>query len=192
VIPEALMGLTARRTSIVTAAALLTIISLGFLAWQRLSAEPVATGTSASLEGVTTEVHEAAWVAFDMGHVMDGQGGFMMPDQMMPDAPSGDEVRLGVTVTLQNTDGTTRGFNVIDEFTIIGGLEPEPRVVSADTIGDFSRLGPGAAVDGTLYFDIAVPGAGDPPLYLQWTRGGDTALIEVPLTEDAPEHEQHG
>lgn len=185
------MGLAARRTLVVTAAALLTIVSLGFLAWQRLSAEPVI-GTTANLDGVTTEVSEAAWVGFDMGHVMDGQGGFMMPDQMMPDAPSGDEVRLGVTVTLQNTNDGTREFNIVDEFTIVGGLEPEPRVVSADTIGASSRLGPGAAIDGILYFDIAVPDASDPPLYLQWTRGGDTVLIEVPLTEDAPMHDQHG
>lgn len=186
------MGLATRRTSVIVAAAVLTIISLGFLAWHRLSAEPVATGTSASLDGVTTEVHEAAWVAFDMGHVMDGQGGFMMPDQMMPDAPSGDEVRLGVTVTLQNTDDGTHEFNLVDEFAIIGGVEPEPRLVSADTIGTLSRLGPGAAIDGILYFDIVVPDAGDPPLYLRWTRGGDTALIEVPFNEDAPEHDQHG
>jgi hypothetical protein len=186
------MRLSARRISVVVAAALLTIASLGFLTWHRLSAEPAATGTSANLDGVTTEVHDAAWVGFDMGHVMDGQGGFMMPDQMMPDAPSGDEVRLGVTVTLQNTDGGTREFNIVDEFAIIGGLEPEPRLVSADTIGTLSRLGPGAAIDGILYFDIAVPAAGDPPLYLRWTRDGDTALMDVPLTEDAPEHDQHG
>lgn len=185
------MGLATRRTSVVTAVALLTIISLGFLAWHRLSAEPAVTGTRANLDGMTTEVRDAAWVAFDMGHVMDGQGGFMMPDQMMPDAPSGDEVRLGVTVTLANTKGSTQEFNLVDEFAIVGGLEPEPRELSADTIGELSRIGPGAAIDGILYFDIAVPDADDPPLRLQWTRGDDTVLIEVPLTEDAPAHE-HG
>jgi hypothetical protein len=184
------MGFASRRSSVLAAAAVLTITSLGFLAWQRLSAEPVV-GTTANLDGVTTEVREAGWVGFDMGHVMDGQGGFMMPDQMMPDAPSGDQVRLGVTVTLQNTNAGTREFNLIEEFSITGGVEPEPRTISADTIGTFSRLGPGAAIDGILYFDIAVPEPGDPPLYLRWNRGGDTVLIEVPLTEDAPAH-QHG
>lgn len=185
------MELAARRTSVVTIAALLTIISIGFVAWQRLSAEPVVTGTTASLDGVTAEVRQAGWIEFDMGHVMNGQGGFMMPSQMMPDAPTGDQVRLGITVTLENTDNQTREFNLLDEFEITGGVEPEPSKISADTIGAFSRLGPGAAVDGILYFDIPVPGTEDPPLYLQWTRGGDTVLIEVPLTEDAPEHE-HG
>jgi hypothetical protein len=185
------MGLAARRTSVIAAAVLLTITSLGLVAWHRLSATPVATGTSATVDGVTAEIRDAAWVGFDMGHVMDGEGGFMMPDQMMPDAPSGDEVRLGLTVTLQNTDAGTREFNLVEEFTITGGLEPEPQPMSADTIGEFSRLGPGAAIDGVLYFDIEVPAADDPPLYLRWTHGGDTVLIEVPLTEDAPAHE-HG
>jgi hypothetical protein len=185
------MGLAARRTSVAAVAALLTITSLGLLAWQRLSAAPVATGTSATVDGVTAEVREAGWVAFDMGHVMDGQGGFMMPDQMMPDAPSGDQVRLGITVTLENTNSGTREFNLIEEFTIIGGASAEPQPVSADTIGALSRLGPGAAIDGILYFDIPVPDPRDPPLYLRWHRGGDTVLVEVPLTDDAPEHE-HG
>ncbi|HEY8472081.1 MAG TPA: hypothetical protein VIL37_05530 [Natronosporangium sp.] len=186
------MGLATRRTSVVTIAALLTIISLGFLAWHRLSAEPAVIGTSAELAGMTTEVQAAGWVGFDMGHVMNGQGGFMMPSQMMPDAPSGDEVRLGVTVTLVNTNDGTQEFNILDEFAIVGGLETEPQPVSADTIGELSRLGPGAAIDGTLYFDVEIPSPDDPPLQLQWTRDGETVLIEVPLTEeDAPAHE-HG
>lgn len=187
------MRLAARRTYIAAAVALLTIASLGYLAWNRFAAPSVATGTSATVDGVTTEVLDAAWVDFDMGHVMDGQGGFMMPSQMMPDAPSEGEVRLGVTVTLQNSNGATREFNLGDEFALAGGVESQPQPISADTIGELSRLGPGAAIDGVLYFDIAVPGADDPPLYLQWTRDGDTAKIEVPLFEDPPgEHEQHG
>jgi hypothetical protein len=186
------MRLATRRTYIAAAVTLVTIASLGYLAWDRLSAPSVVTGTSATVDGVTAEISEAAWVDFDMGHVMDGQGGFMMPGQMMPDAPEDGEVRLGVTVTLQNTNGGTREFNLGDEFALTGGVESQPQAISADTIGEFSRLGPGAAIDGILYFDIAVPGTEDPPLYLRWTRDGDTVLIPVPLDDGSPEHSEHG
>jgi hypothetical protein len=187
------MSLRSRRTVVAVAAGLLTVASLGFLAWQRLTDEPAATGTTATVDGLTTEVREAGWIDFDMGHVMDGQGGFMMPDQMMPDAPSGDQVRLGVTVTLVNTTDGTQEFNLADEFALTGGVESEPRPISADSIGNLPRLGPGAAIDGVLYFDIVVPTPEDPPLLLQWTRDGDTVLLEVPMTNDRPpEHSEHG
>ena len=186
------MGLAVRRAPILLVLAVLTVASLGLLGWQRLAGPPaVVEGSAAALGGLTTEIRAAAWVDFDMGHVMDGQGGFMMPDQMMPGAPTGDEVRLGVTLTLANTDGQTRGFNLAEEFSLVGGAGTEPAAPVADTIGDLSRLGPGAAVDGTVYFDVAVPGDGDPPMYLQWHRDGETVRIPVRLTEDAPEHE-HG
>jgi hypothetical protein len=186
------MGLKARRSIIAAVAGVLTVTSLAFLAWQRFAADPEVTGTSATVDGITTEVREVGWIDFDMGHVMDGQGGFMMPSQMMPDAPSGDQMRLGVTVTLVNTSDDTREFNVTDEFVLTGGLESEPRPISADSLGEIPRLGPGAAVDGVLYFDIVVPAPEDPPLYLRWTRDDDTVLLEVPLTDHSPEHSDHG
>jgi hypothetical protein len=187
------MGLKARRTIVAAVVGVLTVASLGFLAWQRLAGESGVAGTTATVDGITTDVREAGWVDFDMGHVMDGQGGFMMPDQMMPDAPSGDQVRLGVTVTLLNTTDGTQEFNLADEFTLTGGVEAEPQPISADSIGELPRLGPGAAVDGVLYFDIVAPAPEDPPLYLRWNRDGDTVLLEVPMTSDnPPEHSEHG
>jgi hypothetical protein len=185
------MGLRTRRTLVATVAGLLTVISLGFIVWQRVADQPAAAGTTATVDGITTDVREAGWIDFDMGHVMDGQGGFMMPDQMMPDAPSGDQVRLGITVTLLNTSDATREFNLADEFALTGGVESEPRPISADSIGELPRLGPGAAVDGVLYFDIVVPTPEDPPLRLRWTRDGDTVLLDVPMTGE-PEHSDHG
>lgn len=169
--------------------AVLTVASLGVLAWQRLSGTPVAPGATATLGGITTEVREAGWVPLD--HVHDGEGGFLMPDEMMPGAPTGEQVRLGVTLTLSNTDSGTHRFSIAEEFAVTGGVVTEPQPVRADNIGVLPRLAPGAAVDGTIYFDIEVPGEDDPPLYLQWTRDGDTTRIAVPLDEDAPEHE-HG
>jgi len=186
------MGLVERRNLVLTAVAVLTVVSLGALAWQWYAGPPaVADGRAATLGGITTEIRQAAWVDFDHGHVMDGQGGFMMPDQMMPGAPKSDEVRLGVTLTLANTDGQAHGFSLVEEFSLVGGTVAEPSPPAADTIGGLSRLGPGAAVDGTIYFDVPVPSEQDPPLYLQWRREGEAVRILVPLTEDAPKH-QHG
>lgn len=185
------MGLGARRITVAATIAALTVASVGLLAWQRLGGPSVVSGSAATVDGITTEIRDAGWVEFDMGHVMDGQGGFMMPDQMMPGTPSGDQVRLGITLTLLNTSGTTREFNLAGEFSVTGGRTPEPQPISADSIGELPRLAPGAALDGTLYFDLEVPTDDDPPLLLRWTRGGGSVLIEVPLAADAPVHE-HG
>lgn len=170
---------------------LITLASGGMLVWQRFLAPPsVASGGVATLDGLTTEIRAASWVDFDMGHVMDGEGGFMMPDQMMPGAPSGEQVRLGVTLTLRNTDSRTHGFNLVDEFWLVGGGAGDPRPLSADTVGGLARLSPGAAVDGVLYFDVVIASESD-PLYLEWRRGGDAVHIPVPLTDERPGH-QHG
>lgn len=183
------MGPGARRGAVAVAVALLTVASTGAIAWQRLTGPSVAVDGVATLDGLTTEVHEAEWVPLD--HVHDGDGGFLMPDQMMPGAPSGDEVRLGVNLTLSNTSSGTHTFNIADEFLITGGVTPQPQPVRADNIGVLPRLAPGAAVDGTIFFDLEVPGEDDPPLYLQWTRDGDVIQIAVPLADDAPGHD-HG
>jgi hypothetical protein len=106
----------------------------------------------------------------------------------MPGAPEGDEVRIGIGITLTNTDAGTRGFSPVDEFTLVGGVDEDPEPLRADTIGTLPRLGPGTAVSGTLYFDIEAPNVTDPPLYLRWSRAGEVILIALPSTGDAPEH----
>lgn len=180
------------RRALLAAVALLTAASLTLLGLQWLGAAPVAAGTSATLGGLTTDIRYAGWVDFDMGHVMDGQGGFMMPDAMMPGAPRGDEVRLGIAVTLSNTNSRTEEFNPLEEFTMSGGQLDAPAAPVADTIGDLSRLGPGTAIDGLLYFDLAPPGPDDPPLHLRWSRGGNAVQIAVPFTDgNVPPHQQH-
>lgn len=186
------MGHGKRRTTFAAAISILTVASLGFLLWNWLAGPPAtAAGSTARVSGLATEVHDAEWVDFDMGHVMDGQGGFMMPDQMMPGAPSGEEVRLGVTVTLSNPGRDTRGFDLLEEFTVTGGGLDEARPLSADTIGELGQLGPGSALDGTLYFDIEVPEPDGPPLYLHWQREGDEVRIPIQLPGEAPDHDDH-
>jgi hypothetical protein len=170
-------------------AVLVTVASASVLGRHWLAGPPPVTGTTAALGGMTAQLHHAEWL--EMGHVHDGEGGFIMPDEMMPGAPRGDEVRLGISLTLLNTDRHTQRFTLVDEFTLTGGQLAEPRSLSADTIGSLSRLGPDGAVDGTLYFDVELPGPDDPPLLLQWSRDGRTVHIEVPLHADPPAHE-HG
>jgi hypothetical protein len=177
------MGIRARRTAAVAAVAVVTLVSLAALAWDRLAGPDIATDGSATLDGLRVDVRAAEWVP--MEHV---DPGFQVPGQMMPGAPEGDEVRLGITITLSNTDARTREFNLVDEFTLTGGRGTEPVALSADTIGTLPRLGPGAGVAGTLYFDVEAPGDEDPPLYLLWSRDGVAVRIALPSTGEAPDH----
>lgn len=179
------MGPRARRITLV-AATIMTVLSVVVLAWQRVAGPDVAAGRAATLSGLTIEVAAADWV--EMGHLESSPGGFAMPGQMMPGAPQGDEVRLGISITLSNTATSSRGFNLVEEFALIGGSVKQPLGLSADTIGTLPRLGPGASVRGTLYFDLTVPTESDPPLYLMWVRDGDTVRLPVPLDGDTPGH----
>jgi hypothetical protein len=127
-----------------------------------------------------------------MDHGTHDQGGYQMPAQMMPGAPAGDEMRFGVPLTLVNTSGDVRRFNLAEEFVLRGGRIEQPRAPHSDTFGRLARLGPGSAVDGVIYFDTVVPDAGDPPLYLEWRRDGDTTRLAIPLLAGgAPDHGGH-
>jgi hypothetical protein len=126
------------------------------------------------------------------GHDMGSQGGYQMPAQMMPGAPAGDDMRFGVPLSLVNTSGDARRFNLAEEFFLRGGRTGQPRALHSDTFGQLNRLAPGSAVDGVMYFDTVVPDAGDPPLYLEWRRDGDTTMLAIPmLANGAPDHGGH-
>jgi hypothetical protein len=179
---------------VVATVAVLTIASLSLLAWSKLAGPPpITTDSSASLGGLTVEVGPTEWATMNM--VMGTTGGFAVPDQMMPGAPTDGQVRFGVSVTLVNTRSATEEFDLAGEFTLTGGLETGQDPLAADTIGELSRLGPGAALQGKLYFDVRVPDQASPqlpPLYLQWTRDGDSIRIPVQLPGgEMPEHSQH-
>lgn len=147
-----------------------------------------AAGPVADQDGLIVEVRGAEWVPMD--HVEDGKGGFLTPDQMMPGAPTGNQVRLGVSVTLTNTQSRTHEFSLVEEFTLTGGLQPRPLSLSADSVGQLGRLGPGSALNATLYFDVETSAEEElPPLFLTWTRGRDTVLIQLPLSGGAPAHD---
>lgn len=112
--------------------------------------------------------------------------GYQMPQ--MPGMPPEGQARLTVPVTLRNTGGQVRTFDLPAEFVLRGGRDDKPRSLYADTIGELPRLAPGTAVSGALYFDLEPPKAGDPPLYLVWTRAGESVRLAVSPTGVAVPH----
>lgn len=182
---------------------LIAAFGLGSLLRDEPAANPVA-GT-ATIEGLTTTPHQASWMSMD--HAMSGtqpggmggmggqqggqQGGYQMPAQLMPGAPADGELRLGVPVTLTNESEKVREFDLVKEFSLAGGPGNDTSRLNSDTFGGLTRLNPGSAVDGVLYFDTKNPVPGDPPLYLKWTRGGSQDRLAVRIAADPSAH-PHG
>jgi hypothetical protein len=152
---------------------------------------PTGLPVSAEVDGLAIDLREAGWVPMD-AHSMDSQGGFQMPAQMMPGAPAGDEMRLGIAVTLLNTADRVREFNLGEEFMLAGGVVDGAVPLHSDTFGLLGRLSPGSAVNGVLYFDTTVPTAADPALVLRWNRGGETVELAIPLSGASPAPHPHG
>ena len=151
---------------------------------------PADGPVSAQVDGLAIDLHNAGWVPMD-AHAMDSQGGFQMPAQMMPGAPAGDEMRLGIAVTLLNTADVVSEFNLGEEFVLVGGVIDGSVRMHSDTFGLLRRLGPGSGVNGVLYFDTTVPAAGDPALVLRWSRSGETVDVGIPLGSANPAPHPH-
>ena len=168
---------------VIGAIALMTTIAGAALLGGRFYTQETPAPGTVTLSGITTQVSRADWYAMD-AHTMDQQGGYQMPAQMMPGAPADGEARLGVRLTLHNTSEQARQFNPIEEFLLLGG-PGSPRAPHSDTFGRLTRLNPGSAVDGTVYFDTVVPKLNDPPLTLRWVRGGEEVTLAISIG-DAP------
>lgn len=177
-----------RTVAIAGGVSAMTVVSAVFLVWSWLTGSTVtAAGPTATMDGVTVDVTASEWAPMD--HLEDG--GFVMPSQMMPGAPDNGEARLGVRVTFSNPTSGARNLSLADDFEITGDALAEPVPLSADTVGEVSRLVPTSALNAVLYFDLALP-EDEPPssLYLKWTSGRDTVLIPVPLPGgDVPVHQ---
>lgn len=182
-----------RRPGVVVllAAALLSTVAGVWLTLGLTDRHPAPVGLTATVGGITTQVQPGGWVAM-APHTMDGQSGYQMPSQMMPGAPEGDQLRLGIPVVLSNPTGLARQFHLLDEFVLVGGATDGPVPLHSDTFGTLNRLNPGAGVSGVLYFDTTVPGQSDPPLLLRWTRAGRTVTLAVPIGGATPAPHQHG
>jgi hypothetical protein len=165
---------------VVLATALVIAAAGATLTIRRLADARTVVPSTVTIDGLTATLEAAGWLFMDDSH-HDDQGGYQMPAQMMPGAPTGDNRRFGVPLTLVNTDDEVRGFNLPAEFFLRGGPQDVPRQLHSDTFGRLARLMPGSAVDGVLYFDTVVPGPSDPPLYLVWNRAGKTVPLSIPL-----------
>ncbi|MFD9237309.1 hypothetical protein ACFWB3_18870 [[Kitasatospora] papulosa] len=150
--------------------------------------EPTAT---ARLGGLDAEPGKAGWAAM-ANHAMDGGSSYQMPSAMMPGAPEGDDMRLGIPLTLTNGTGSVRRFDLAREFSLSGGKDGASFKLHADTLGELPRLNAGSAVRGVLYFDVEAPQAGDAPLLLVWKRDGDVRRMTVRMPGGTPEKHQHG
>jgi hypothetical protein len=183
------------RLAIVAAAVLVAAVGAASSLRARAARAPVVE--TATIGGITATPHVASWVSMHQamdGRQMDGmhdQRGYRMPAQMMPGAPADGDMRLGVPVTLMNSSGQVREFNLAGEFSLVGGHDDGARPLNSDTFGELTRLHPGSAVDGVLYFDLKPPVPGDPPLYLKWTRAGSHDRLTVRVA-GAPSGHAHG
>lgn len=171
-------------------AAAVTVVVAGSLVLAGTLRDSTPRPAQATLHGLNATILSAGWVPMD-AHTMDQGGGFQMPAQMMPGAPEGDQMRLGVPITILNTDPTEQQFNLAEEFFVVGGVSDQPVPLHSDTFGLLSRLAPGSAVNGVLYFDLIVPSPADPPLMLRWVRDGDAVDLPIPLGGDAPQPHPH-
>jgi hypothetical protein len=144
-----------------------------------------------TLGGLSVDLGQAGWVSMD-AHTMDSQGGFQMPAQMMPGAPAGDDMRLGIPLVILNASDALREFDPAREFALVGGVSDTPVGLHSDTFGLLRRLNPGSAVNGVLYFDLKVPAATDPPLVLHWSRAGQSLRLALSWVGAAPASHTHG
>jgi hypothetical protein len=165
---------------------------LGTALWrERQTAADARPTATAALGGLDAVPGTAGWASMAK-HDAQGQNGYQMPSSMMPGAPEGDDIRLGIPLTLTNSTGSVRQFDLAREFSLGGGRDSGPRKLHSDTLGQLPRLNAGSAVRGVLYFDVAPPQAGDPPLLLVWKRDGDSRRMTIRVPGQTPEQHQHG
>jgi hypothetical protein len=124
---------------VATVVALVGVVFLGLMLRER-NAGAVSVG------GLTLRIQSAQWVQMEHG----SQDGFQMPAQMMPGAPSHDQQRLVLAVTISNRGDRAMQFRH-DEFSL---QAPDGQVVPmvADDLGGetdpsdaFDGLSPGKA-----------------------------------------------
>jgi hypothetical protein len=134
--------------------------------------------SSARVGGLTASVGAVGWLGMD--HDMSTTAsGYQMPPAMMPGMPASGDDRLSVAVTLVNTGADTVTFHPVTEFTLHAGPAATKVAVYGGTFGELPRLGPGAAITGTLFFDLPPTSLGS-AAWLDWSRQGGAARLSVP------------
>lgn len=185
------MPLARTRIMLVIVAALAVAIFGATRLISALSAEAEA-GQVGSLNGLTAAVTTVSWV--NMDHDMSsGAPGYQMPPAMMPGMPEEGKQRLSVTLTITNTSDGTRPVVPREEFTLHatkdGALVPS----QADTFGELPRLAPQNGVSGVLFFDLPQGDVVDSAAWIEWSHGGSSTKIAVPLNAAGagPEHQHN-
>jgi len=145
------------------------------------------TESTALLGRLTASVGDAGWLGMD--HDMSTTAsGYEMPPAMMPGMPATGDDRLSIAVTLVNTDSGTVTLHPVNEFTLHAGPSATKVAAYGGTFGELPRLGPGAAVTGTLFFDLPPSQLDSAGAWLDWSRDGGSARLSIP---DAAMNMQH-
>lgn len=141
---------------------------------------------TASLDGLNAQVTTAKWSTMD--HDMSPNApGYQMPPQMMPGMPEQGKQRLSVSVEVTNTSAETRPLRPAEEFALRAG-EGAPLIAPhSDTFGDLPRLAPRNGIRGVLYFDLPADELSDSPGWIEWTHGGTTSRLTLPLNGVQPQ-----
>lgn len=156
----------------VAAALLGAVLAVLTLADRSPEVVVVTPGQEARAGGLALQINAAEWVSHQM---MPG-----MPPSSMPGMPAEGERRLYIPLTLRNPSDGPRSFGPADfrlHSSSGASWSPLEGNLRAGT------LGPGQALNGSLFFDVPEAESG---VYLLWTKGG--TQVQMPLG-DAPEHD---
>lgn len=142
-------------------------------------ADTAPPGSTALVGGLTASVSDAGWLGMD--HDMSTTAsGYQMPPAMMPGMPAAGDDRLSVVVTMVNTSDATIAFRPVGEFTLHAGPAATRVAAYGGTFGDLPRLGAGAAITGTLFFDLPPTALDSAAAWLDWSRSGGAARLSIP------------
>lgn len=176
---------------LVTGASVLALAGLGQLAFGWFPGFGSGAGPpqpqAAAADGVAAGVREVQWIAHDHDAPSGTGPGYQMPLSMMPGMVPDGQARLAVSLTVANTADIGRPVDPAAEFVLrdeIGDGKWQP---AADTFAGLSRLAPGSAADGVLYFDLPPPtDAGQ--LYVDWEHAGRSLRLAIRPGQDGSTH----
>ena len=177
------------RIAIVIGAALFAAI-FGVTRLFAAPSAPEVISQNTTVDGLTTSVSTASWSKMDHDMSADAPG-YQMPPQMMPGMPEQGQERLVVSVTVTNTTDGTRPVGLGDEFALRVGEGGKRVTPHSDTFGELPRLAAHNAIAGQLFFDLMREDLARSPAWLEWTHGGTTSRLAIPLDGAAagPNHQ---
>jgi len=181
------MSLMRTRIIIVLLAAL-AVTAFGVTRLFAAQSGAVEVSQVGNLDGLTAQVTTAGWV--EMDHDMSGNApGYQMPPAMMPGMPEQGQERIEVKLTIANVTDGTRPLRAGEEFTLHAAKGDKSWTAHSHTFGELPRLAGRHAVSGVLYFDLPPADVADSTTWIEWSHGGSSTRLFVPLNGAAPEHQ---